>query len=63
MSNLDASLKVRINRDLEARLTRAAEERMIAPSTLARQILAHQLGLSRHDPLAATREAEPCTPS
>lgn len=57
--NLDASLSMRIHRDLEARLHRAAEDRMIKPSTLARQILAHRLGLSRYDPLADGHEAEP----
>ena len=60
MGNLDANIRVRVPHELEARLEQAAQERMIATSTLARQILAHRLGLSKYDPLAQQPERDPC---
>lgn len=66
MDNLTAQLKIRITPALESALAQAADERMTAPSTLARKILAHRLGLLAYDPLgdgSPRKEAQPCSPA
>jgi hypothetical protein len=56
-------LTLRVPQPLYDRLSRLADERLATNSTLARQILAHRLGLTEHDPLGDSKREKTWPPS